>query len=93
MVTPTQRWSSSTLTDKVRLLNALISLKRNKLILIKSADKNLLGLVVLDSHTHRDMCLSHLIDTSAYIAVVPDYDVNDSYKCLRDILHRHNKLY
>lgn len=38
------------------------------------------------------MCLSHLIDTSTYVAV-PDYDANDSYKGLRDILHRHNKLY
>jgi hypothetical protein len=49
-------------TDKI-LLNALTCLKRNKRIVIKPADKNL-DLVVLDSHTYRDMYLSHLIDTS-----------------------------
>lgn len=74
------------------LLNrTLRTLKNNKNIVIKPADKNL-GVVILDSSTYAAMCLKHLNDTCTY-ARVHDYQPLRLFAKLSRILFSYKKLY
>jgi hypothetical protein len=73
------------------LLNTLTHLSKNNSITIKPADKNL-GLVILDTTSYKQSCLTHLLDTSTY-AVIATYNKNIVYSKLRQILVRHNLMY
>ena len=69
----------------------LTTLKHNKNIIIKPADKNP-GLTVLDTSEYKNMCYKHLNDTNTY-KLIDDYSPDPSYYKLRSILNYYKKLH
>lgn len=69
----------------------LTTLKHNKNIIIKPADKNL-GLTVLDTSEYKNMCYKHLNDANTY-KLIDDYSPDPSYYKLRPILNYHKKIH
>jgi hypothetical protein len=78
----------------IAIIRALNSLRHNKDIEIKPADKNL-GTVVMDKETYNTMCYEVLNDEETYEFVSPEhnYSADRGYALLRGILRKHNQLY
>ena len=74
-------------TDNI-ILNTLNNIKNNTKITIKPADKNL-GLVIMDTSHYKQLCLSHLLDTSTY-QPIDNYSPKHAYAKLKLILNNHN---
>ena len=79
-----------TTNDKI-MSTVLTTLKHNKKITIKPADKNL-GLTILDTSEYKNMCYKHLNDTNTY-KLIDDYSPDPSYYKLRSILNYYKKLH
>jgi hypothetical protein len=69
----------------------LDKLRRQQSIIFKPADKNL-GLVILNAHDYKEMCLVHLNDTDTY-KVITDYDPSTIYAKLIRILRNSGNLF
>lgn len=75
------------------LIDTLKSLRNNKTITVKPADKNL-GVVIMNTSDYKQMCLIHLNDNTTYI-IQNEYNSNKIFAELRRILNdpETNKLY
>lgn len=73
------------------ILDTFYALSKRTDIVIKPADKNL-GTVVMFVHQYKHLCMSILNDTTTY-AIATNYQPNSVYALLRQILHKHNRLF
>ena len=74
------------------ITKALESLKNDKSIVIKHADKNL-GTCIVSAEWYESTALDQLNDLTTYEPLDAPPDKNQVYQQLEEILERHNKLY